>query len=699
MSSHPLPPVPPSVPKQPRPAPPNRRPPSRTVIVTQKPSHAGPIFACIFAAAVLGGGGYFLYKELNKPREPEHVIEAPEKPLPAIVAEPEKDETPKEDAVPRVVEEPKKKDEPATPKEMSKEALPPLPALDLTTAKAALTVATIERVKDGRWEEHAAQLEAAARAAVARRNRSAGPRMLDSAFEKDALPTALAQLAIVNRLSPEAFSEWTKKSPAFAGSVLTSRVCAELLVNNLTKEDSPADVLRVWEMLEGKAVTAGEKAKYRNLSLALALIYDRAGGDKKAGELYDYYVAADAKRRLYTDFSKISPDELVWGVAEGVFGVSGFEWALQKLRHSAARLGDAYAQIPYRINHPPYPSYTPENILKMGGVCQQQAEFCESNARARAVPAAYVGGEGSRGGHAWVAMRTDRGWAVKIGRYDDGYACGHARNPQTGKYFREWDFFLFDDSGRRNGNREAELNLIRAAALFPATEDWDTRMELLEAAARRNPGNPAAWRGWLDALLAGKAERPVAFWQKIVTEYRVALKENPDFFDISDRIETEKIFPKQEPERVGEMLRKRRYQSIRDNPARFDLLLESIRREAKYYKKQNDAKRIGSLYNNSFRTYGDHLPTFLGLSNDFAELSKDSPEIRGAAISVMEEIFNKKIDSKLAGDAFRLPMEARVCGKLAQLYSLDGNARKAERYAKRAEEIAAAGKTKRSAMR
>lgn len=656
------------------------------------------------ALGVIGGGGWFAYTEYQKRNRPEPVVA--ETPEPAEkIPEPEAVTTPKpvETAPPVVVEKPA---EPEKPAEAPKpEPLPALPALNKPDASAALAAATKLRIQDGRWADHAEAVKAAALPAIRERTRTAGPAQLDKVFDKPGLPLGLAQLGLIAALGEKSFAEFAKPGDEFAERLLTTPETAELFLNSLAPEDNPAAALRVWRSLDALEAKPEDKARYRNLAVALALVHDRPAGETRAAEAYAYYRKADAAHRLYADFTKIKPDELVWGVADdsgvngNVFGFSEREWALKNLSFPVAKLGDAYASVPYRMNHAPYPEYSMENVRKMGGICWNQAKYAESNARARGVPCAYVGGEGSRGGHAWFAFKTPRGWVNSVGRYADGYACGHADNPQTGKPFREWDFFLFNDAGRRNGDLEAGKRLARAAQVLGDSGDPAGRMELLEAAARRNSGNPAPWNAWISALLEDKKERPVEFWQKLVADYRIVMKECPDYFDISDRVETERIFPKLDAERVGEFLRKRRRQSIRENPARFDLLTESVKREADYYESRKDEARIGTLYANALREYGKNLPTFMRLAEDFAARATSTPSVRRAGLSTLESVFNKDVDTKLKGDAFALAMQATVAERLSKIFAEEGDGKKSARYAARAEEIDAKAKAERAAMR
>ncbi len=688
---------------------PPQRPTGQPVRSTASPSRppssgGGSLLGALklfVALGVIGGGGWFAYTEYEKRNKPEPVVAEVPKPVEKI---PEPEATL---VVPNsvVVEKPVVTADPVAtekPVETPKLApLPALPALHKPEALAALSEATKSRIQDGRWADHITVVKAVALLALNERPRTAGAAQLDKLSEKPTFVLGLAQIAAFEALGEKAFAEFAKPGDDFAERFLNSAEMTELFVNNLVPEDDAAAVLRIWKSLDSLETKPEARALHLHLAVALALIHDKPGGEEPAAEAYAYYRKERADKKLYYDFTKIKPDELVWAVAPdqnntpSIFKFSDREWALGNLTFPLAKIGDAYASIAYRMNHAEYPEYTMANVRKMGGICWNQAGYSQSNGRARGVPCAYMGGEGSRGGHAWFGYKSPRGWVNTVGRYNDGYACGHATNPQTGKRFREWDFFLFDDEGRHNGDREASLRLIRAAALVKTN---DERLALLESAARRNQNNPAAWEPWVAALLAEDKPHPIDFWEKIVNEYRIRLKKSPDFFALSDRIESEKIFPKTDADKVSEFLRKRRRQSIRENPARFDLLTESVKREAAYYASRKDDARVKSLYANSLREYGDNLPAFIRLSEDFAALAADNPDLRKAGLPVIEMVFNKEVDTKLKGDAFSLGMQAKAAAKLADIFKADGDAKKAEKYAARAEVIAAKAKEIKGAM-
>ena len=680
---------------------PARRPAQRPAPASRPPTPRGEGFATalkiLATLGLIGGAGRLAYKQYLSRQQAEPAAEIPkskpvEKPPEIKVSEEPKPVVPADRPV-KPVEEPKPVE---TPKLA---ALPALPELNKSEALPALVAATRARIADGRWNDHAAVLKTAAIATINGRARTAGPVMLDKLSEKQALPLALAQLDIIALLGEKGLGDFAGTGEGFADRLLTTPAMAESFVNDIKPENRPSEVLRVWQALDAWEMTPADKERWRNLAFALALIHGKPGGENRAAEVYAYYRKAGDAHRLYEDFTKIKPDELVWAVGDHAFTLKDQEWALKNVSFPLARLGAAYPSIAYRMNHAPYPEYTMENVLKMGGICMNQGQYAQGNGRARGVPCAYITGEGSRGGHAWFGYRTDRGWINNVGRYADGYACGRATDPQTGKPFREWDFFLFNDPGRRNGDLEASRRLIRAAGVIGESGDAAGKLDLLEAAAHRDAGNPLGWRTWIAALLDDKRERPPEFWQKIVGEYRVVMKECPDYFDVSDRIESEKIFPKLDPDRIGEFLRKRRRQSIRDNPARFDLLTDSVKREADFYQSRKDDNRIGLLYAGALREYGKNLPTFIRLAEDFGARAADNAAIRKNGLSVLESTFNKDVDSKLKGDAFALAMQAKVAKKVSEIFAADGDARKAAKYAARADEIDAKATAEHEAMR
>lgn len=663
-------------PNKPRPNLPRVRPESNTTIVVEEES--SNIWKVLVFLILLGGAGYAIYFHFTRPEEPT-VAAAPlsTNPLDDML-----------DPTGRPPEDP-------TPKEIPETVIQPPPVETATTkhysdfsSYEALQRATRQRFVDGLWAEHFTSITESCLETLNKRPVTSGPRQLDGLIQKKTLPLALAQLEIYRRLGYDNFLRWTAASPNFAADLLTDIDQIQLLVNNLVPEDYLPNVLSIWETLEVGTGSNQSPKRQRNLALSLALIYDNGNRVSEARAAYQYYTQTVRKRDLYVDFDKISPDELIYGVAPTSFGIDGMKWARDKFSFSIRDLGKVYFEVPYRLNHPPYPEYTIQNVMELGGVCVQQAQVAKANARSHGVPSAVLGGTGSRGGHAWFVYRkADGTWDNSTGRYNDGYACGTTTNPQTGKTMREWDFFLFNDSGRRNGAREAALTTIRAAHIMGDAGDTAEFLTLLEAAAKRNSSNPIAWRPYLETLRDDPTERPLLFWENLVRSYRNTMLKLPDHLAIIEEIEVQKIFPKQNPDQVAVTLRTRRREAFRKMPERFDLIVESVKREISYYRSTNDTSRIGQLYRNTFEDVGTHLPTFIAVANLFAEDAATDPSLRRRTLSTMEKVFNKQIDTDLKGDLFRLSMEAEVCQKLASFFDSEKEKTKANRYAKRAKVI------------
>lgn len=685
------------------PATPPRKSPVRPKSTTPAPPPprgpgAGSALVTLLLVAAVGAAGWFVYGEYQKRAVVEAVAPEPEKPV-ATETIPDPEVLAKSEKKPVEVAEKKPEEVEKTPGVPKPEPLAPLPLLNLPEALPALRAATLERMKDGRWADHAKTLETAVVATIEKRSRTGGGAIIDSLCTTTALPLALAQIDLIDRMGADDFAAFAKTGDEFATRVITTSKLAELFANNLAAEDRPTDALRVWKLLDAAESTPADKEHYRNLALALALIHDRPGDDEKVSEIYSYYRESDKNHKLYVDFEKIRPDELVWGVGPHSFSLDDQRWALKNLNYPLAKLGEAYPSIPYRINHAPYPAYTMVNVLHIGGICMNQSQYAEANARARGVPAAYISGEGSRGGHAWFAFRGAKGWTNTTGRYADGYACGHARNPQTGNSMREWDLFLYNDPARANGDLDAALRLARAGKVAARAGNADANLDLVTAAVERDKRNPMFWRLRFDALLAtDKGQHFTDYWKELAEECRAALRANPDFHDIADNLEEKKVLPKMRPDNITDMLAKRRKQTVKGTAERFDLLTEAIRREAAYYHSIKDDARVGTLYNSSLREYGKNLPTFVRLTEDFAKLAEDIPSIRKAGLSTMESVFNKEVDSKLKGDTFALKMQSDVAAKVSKIFEDDGDTAKAKKYADRAKIIGDKAAAERAAM-
>lgn len=657
----------------------------------------------ILFLAVIGGAGWFGYGEYRKRRaaETETVAPVPEKKPPTITV-PDVPVIRDTEIKPVVADtKPVETEKVVEDKKITLAALPALPSLQGTTALAALKEATIARLADGRWAEHIALVRTAAASAVRTRSRSEVATTLVRPSANGGLPLGLAQIELFDRLGESGMTQFAKMHPAFATRLLTTPDMAEFFADFVEPEDSVPEALALWEKLDAFEAAEKDKLAHRNLALTLALIHDKKNDADHAAEVYSYYRTAEKNHKLYYDLSKIPPDELVWAVADSSFPLTEYTWAVKNLKYPLAKLADTYGSVPYRTKHEPYGEFTMNAVLHIGGVCHQRAQYSEANGRARGVPCVYIHDTG--GIHAWFAYKTAKGWETRFGGGGGNFGCGitgigSSGNPQTGRFIREWDLPLYDDKGRRNGDREEAKRLLFAAKLdLPA----DEKLELYEAAARRDPGNPYAWQPWLTALLADKKERPTTFWQNLVTDFRSHMKETPDFYEMTDKIESDKVFAKLPADSVAQMLGNRRRQLIRTYPNRYDLVAASLRREAEHYLAINDKARFKKCYLTALGDYVKQLTAYIIIVDDFGELAKDQPEAAKEGLAVIDKVFAKEIYKNLSTDGGHLwlYLKAKLAAKIAETCTQVGNADRAIYYTQcstklkaKAEEEAAAGR-------
>jgi len=140
---------------------------------------------------------------------------------------------------------------------------------------------------------------------------------------------------------------------------------------------------------------------------------------------------------------RIPPSTLPWELSVYVVDLAIPDeermYALTTYR-SQADIGKLFFKVPYTFalspahGHGVDTPYTLMNIIRMGGVCMEQAYFAASVGKCLGVPSVYSFGMGKRGGHAWVSfVRTDRRpvmWDLLSGRYSyDHYYKGLTADP------------------------------------------------------------------------------------------------------------------------------------------------------------------------------------------------------------------------------------------------------------------------------
>ncbi|MBT3199439.1 MAG: hypothetical protein HN350_05940 [Phycisphaerales bacterium] len=209
-----------------------------------------------------------------------------------------------------------------------------------------------------------------------------------------------------------------------------------------------------------------------------ARCYHKQPAPASIRESFMYYTT----RKMRYDL-KTMPYELSRYLADTELSIKERNWAYGKYSRHPSPV-QSYKALKYDSDHlrdgtPKKISkleFTLPNLLKVGGVCIEQAYYSSEICKAVGIPAKIVTGRGASGiSHAWTMcfVKTPRshgaGWDSSTGRYgSQKYFVGNVQNPATGR-----------------GMFDIELMLEGAAALLKPTrrEDADTATSLAILAA------------------------------------------------------------------------------------------------------------------------------------------------------------------------------------------------------------------------
>lgn len=196
-------------------------------------------------------------------------------------------------------------------------------------------------------------------------------------------------------------------------------------------------------------------ARYANLALAIAVVYDlppppdwphgqadfasRARQLPAAADAFDWWIRQDQLDRTYLRIASLRADELKF-VVDAAAPFAELEWSQRNVDLPLNQLANAYTTIRYRIDRAqkelyvwPDGDYTLAAILRIGGICVDQAYFAAQIGKARGVPTLLFRGAGMDGRHAWFGyLDGNRQWQLNAGRFgEQRFVTGYARDPQT----------------------------------------------------------------------------------------------------------------------------------------------------------------------------------------------------------------------------------------------------------------------------
>lgn len=683
--------------------PPGRPAPSRGGQVV-----IGWLIIVVVLATAIGAGWYLWPRKVEPIAETKVAATAPDKtpvitPPPAVAPAPAAEEKKPEQPKPIETKTPVAATEPPTPPKPAEPPPAPVttpmavtpppkaepvafpfdsPSLLDPKAFARLVAETRERVKDGRWEEHLARLEKGLLPALTATAATDGIERHTRLWKSPYFALGMTQTLFIRQTTPEALRMVAGSEPGarFLGELMADAEAMEKFALSLKPSDQADKALLIWASLS--ADDAREiRGKYVNLQIATALVFDQplawqrpdGGGAFSADALtrYRFFRANAEAGKLARDLRRLEPGELVW-----VVGANATEeelaWALAQPRLRAlAEWGPSYGMIRYRIDYvtrektklPAPKEGTLREILDIGGICVHQAHFAANTARAYGIPAAFVTGEGNRGGHAWFAyLRKNGEWNMDTGRYDDGYACGRTIDPQTGRLIGEFEVQILGDPQRRTERFTKAGRFLVAADVYLANGQPEGQRECLRLAIAAASRHLGAWREYASCLEdAGANVRPEE-WTAFVTEMRRSFEEWPDMRDLADEMERKHLFPRMSEDavylsckRAYDRLAAERRRSGGYDRTRYDLIQKAVARESAVLmaNRTRNADRLVALHRRALEENADHLPTFRILLEGYYQCVKGDERLEGLFLAEIERIYKRRIGGP-TGDIFRM---------------------------------------------
>ncbi len=203
-----------------------------------------------------------------------------------------------------------------------------------------------------------------------------------------------------------------------------------------------------------------EIEKHATLAAAVCVVYDRprpAGVSHAAKDrtfidpvgVFGHF--SSNYDRLALKLDDLPPRVLVY-LVDTQAGPGELSWALTRFAGDAD-IAKRYAEVPkdtgvYRFQNPRKimrMPYTLENIVRTGGIPEDNAYYAAHVAKALGIPAVVIAGRSGSLAHARVGVlrSQDRQWNLDIGRINDfENAQGELTDPQTGELITDSDLAL-----------------------------------------------------------------------------------------------------------------------------------------------------------------------------------------------------------------------------------------------------------------
>ena len=335
------------------------------------------------------------------------------------------------------------------------------------------------------------------------------------------------------------------------------------------------------------------------------------------------------------------PVELLIYVVDNTASINDMNWAINK--YAGTRDVGAlffkieydydfyYGKAPQKLDSAPG-GYTLPNILKVGGICADQAYFATTVGKSIGVPSAWTTGESALSGHAWVGYLKSSGrtatWNFDSGRYEDYQVIrGNVTDQQTGESVADSTVGLLSDLiGSNPTLRQNAVALVDAAKVWGATDDKTDpptfpvellpasakgkptakppasragsaqgELELVEMGLRQFADYPRGWELIADLARDGKLTEPQKKRWADLTQ-RMCGQRHVDFALSILEPMTETVADADEQSSLWDAI-------FKFVQGRADLAADVRMRQAKLWEKQNNLSRAGMCYEDVLQHY------------------------------------------------------------------------------------------------
>lgn len=590
---------------------------------------------------------------------------------------------------------------PLTPEELEMQTdFGPLLVLEVPAAQSGVNVQARKKALDlafstSPWDAYRTFLARSLRAWLKTRFNGTQADGLTALFENPHTSEVLLRHAFLN-VAGKAIQEYLKSGEDGAGFLHWIFDTPEVMRSftlTVTAEDDIAAVFRVWNSIVAEDPVAATTT-YRELALACGLVFDQLTSVRWNGQKlvmdpldrYTFYRDNAEAGRLTGKIRRMSASDLVWVVCAPVPRME-LEWALKEADWRQKTWGQSYGFIKYDMekavtgkSKKPYGQYTFSEIEKKGGICSDRAYFSANTARAHGIPAAIVGGDGPRGGHAWITWMADEGDWKFAGRLG-GYPVGHGGNPQTCGEVGE-DYFLRASERRAS----APTRVLKARQyLWLATlygSEVPKAEALLAAAGKAAPEMPAVAFSQLQLWTGHKQESPVADWKKFIAALRRNFRDDSDLMAMVRNAEDEFILPRQDIKASLHTLHREAGKAGDTKGAENGIapdagkLAESFRRQGELLVTANDLNGVRGIYRRALADYADDPSLFKALARDLFELVSKDPAVAAKACQDLESACKRYV-GRGGGDWFDITSQNSAWQVVADCYRKSGDVKKA----------------------